>query len=674
LFTKSENTQNRFNPKEIRTGFKLPIFFNYIDWLFLLMARLIRYVHPILLKIFSLIGNFRNLLDPLYLPENKVIRLKEYLVPLEDGAKLATDIYIPKDIYSQKGKGPTMLIRLPYWKDILSIIGYYFASRGYVTILQDIRGCARSINYGTNSLYIYERSDGKDTLRWISKRFWYNGKIGMWGLSYLGITQLSVSWDNEGLLSAIAPIHSSYANVFWHPGGLYPVGFSGSLILIMKSISTISHLNTINFDKWDKEGHYRQLFYNPQVSLYNEPLKSKKPKLSDMSSVESPKFLMKIMNRVYNTNVDVSKKDTGALKDLIKEIFYKVNIFHDYELSPYAIGLDYQSLTPMLYIGGWYDMFIEHMLKDVKEIQHNAPDFFKNKFRMVIGPWSHINLDKLFIRPLKPKHLRDSFIFFQHLLPFWWYEYWLKEKGDNLNNLPPLQIFIINKNKWRGFNQWPPKTEKLKLYLHSEGKRKSLIIENTQSEKMLKNEAYTTYQFDPSDPVCTYGGRNLFLLSGPHNQIKIEKRDDVLVYTSETLNKGIEVIGEIEVVLYVSSSVKDTDFMVKLVDIFPKGKKSINIIDSGLRVRYREGNLNSPKFIEPDEIIECKIKLGSIAIYFPENHKIGVEISSSNFPRFDVNSNLAGEISGRKFKTAVQKIYQDPKHQSHIILPVYKKN
>ncbi|NHJ25104.1 MAG: CocE/NonD family hydrolase [Candidatus Lokiarchaeota archaeon] len=240
--------------------------------------------------------------------------------------------------------------------------------------------------------------------------------------------------------------------------------------------------------------------------------------------------------------------------------------------------------------------------------------------------------------------------------------------------MPPLQIFIINKNKWRGFNQWPPKTEKLKLYLHSEGKRKSLIFENTQSEKMLKNEAYTTYQFDPSDPVCTYGGRNLFLLSGPHNQIKIEKRDDVLVYTSETLNKGIEVIGEIEVVLYVSSSVKDTDFMVKLVDIFPKGKKSINIIDSGLRVRYREGNLNSPKFIEPDEIIECKIKLGSIAIYFPENHKIGVEISSSNFPRFDVNSNLAGEISGRKFKTAVQKIYHDPKHQSHIILPVYKKN
>ncbi|MFW9950488.1 MAG: CocE/NonD family hydrolase, partial [Candidatus Thorarchaeota archaeon] len=341
-----------FNPKYVKTGFKLPFFLNYLDWLFLLMGRLMRYFHPLLLKLFSIIGNFRHLLDPFYLPETKVIRLNEVLIPLQDGAKLATDIYLPEYVYIQKGKGPTILVRLPYWKDLLSIIGYYFASRGYVTILQDIRGCARSIDYGTNSLYIYERSDGKETLEWISKRFWFNQKLGMWGLSYLGITQLAVSWGNDRLISCLVPIHSSYANVFWHPGGLYPVGFSGSMVLIMKSISTISHLTSINFDKWDKESHYWQLFYNPYISFYNDTLKSKKPKLSEMGTIESPKFVMKIMNKIYNTNVDVSQKDNGELQKLVKQLFYNRNLMHDYELSPYAFGGEYNFKTPMLYIGG----------------------------------------------------------------------------------------------------------------------------------------------------------------------------------------------------------------------------------------------------------------------------------------------------------------------------------
>jgi predicted acyl esterase len=672
LLVKSKNkVQNIFNPNDIRTGFKLPLFLNYLDWFFLLMGRLIRYIHPILLKIFSLIGNFRKILDPLYLPETKVIRVKEFLVPLEDGAKLATDIYLPKEIYSQRGKGPTILVRLPYWKDILSIIGYYFASRGYVIILQDIRGSARSVNYGTNSLYIYERSDGKETLKWISKRFWYNGKVGMWGLSYLGITQLAVSWENEDLLTCIAPIHSSYANVFWHPGGLYPVGFSGSLVLIMKSISTISHLTTINFDKWDKEGHYRQLFYNPIASLYNEPLKSKKPRLSDMSSVESPKYLMKIMNRVYNTNVDVSKKDTGALKDMIKEIFYKRNIIHDHELSPYSFGLDYLLSTPMLYIGGWYDMFIEHMLKDLKEIQLKAPEFFKTHFKMIVGPWSHINLDKLFIRPLKPKHLRESFTFFQHLLPFWWYEYWLKGKGKNINKIPPLQIFILNKNQWKGLYQWPPKSKDLKLFMHSNGKSNTIYGDGQLLPTIPNQIIQDKFNFDPSNPIITKGGRNLFLLSGPQNQINIEKRDDILVYTTKQLEEGIEVIGEVKIILYASTSVRDTDFMVKLVDVFPNDKKVLNVIDSGIRTRYHEGNLSNPSLVEPNKIYKYEFIIGSTAIYFPKSHRIRVEITSSNFPKFDVNSNLAGEISNNPYIVAKQIIYHDNEHPSCIILPIY---
>jgi len=404
--------QQKFNPKEIKISLKLSTILATLNSILIRMSFFVDYVYSPLFKTFKLIGRLTRLRKINFLPENDVRRLKEVLIELEDGGKLATDIYLPKDIYNKKCKEATILVRLPYWKNQLSILGYFLASKGYVAVIQDIRGCAGSRNYGTNSLYIYERKDGLDTLHWISKRFWYNGKIGMWGLSYLGITQLAVSWSNENLLTCLNPIQSSYSNVFWHPGGLYPVGLSGSVYLIMISTAMMKNLSTMDFDYWDKNGFYKELFFNPSKSFYNEPINSKKPKLSDLASVQSPKYFIKLMNSVYKTNVDVSKKDHGSFLKLIKEIFYNRNLFQNYELSPYAFGFNYELSTPMLFIGGWYDMFIEHMVRDMKLIQDKAPDFFKDKFKMIIGPWSHANMDKLFIKPLKYEHLKGDFKFF----------------------------------------------------------------------------------------------------------------------------------------------------------------------------------------------------------------------------------------------------------------------
>jgi len=663
--------QRKFNPKEIKIGLKLPTILNPLSSIFIRMAFLVDYIYTPLFKIFEIIGRSRRLQNINFLPETASRRLKEVLIELEDGAKLATDIYLPKEIYNKRGKEATILVRLPYWKNQLSILGYFLASKGYVVVIQDIRGSGQSIEYGTNSLYMYERQDGLETLRWITKRFWYNGKIGMWGLSYLGITQLAVSWNNENLLTCLSPIHSSYSNVFWHPGGLYPVGLSGALYLIMLSTASMKNLKTMDFDQWDKNGFYRQLFFNPSNSFYNEPLNSRKPKLSDMASVENPKYLMKMMNSVYKTNVDVSKMDQGSFLKLIKEMFYERNIFHNYDLSPYAFGLNYEFETPMLFIGGWYDMFIEHMMRDVKLIQDKAPIFFKDKFKMIIGPWSHINMDKLFIKPLKYAHLKDDITFFQNILPFWWYDICLKEKESDLSKIPPIRAFILNKNIWRAFNKWPPSSTEIKLYLHSNGKSNSLLGDGELSKKKPEEEFPDVYQFDPSDPVTTKGGRNLFLLSGPQDQTNIEKRDDVLVYSTQILEKGLEVIGEIKIILFASTTVKDTDFMVKLVDVYPGNKKAINVIDSGVRTRYLNGDLNDPKLVIPNKIYKYEIVIGTTAIYFPKNHKIRLEISSSNFPRFDVNSNLAGKRNHANYIIATQMIYHDKDHPSHLILPVF---
>ena len=478
--------QRKYNPKEIKIGLRLPTILTPLSSLLIRMSFFVDYIYSPLFKLFKLIGRLRRFQKINFFPENDVRKLKEVLIELEDGAKLATDIYLPKDIYNRRGKEATILVRLPYWKNLLSILGYFLASKGYVVVIQDVRGSGQSIEYGTNSLYMYERRDGLETLRWITKRFWYNGKIGMWGLSYLGITQLAVSWNNENLLTCLNPIHSSYSNVFWHPGGLYPVGLSGSLYLIMLSTASMKNLKTMDFDQWDKNGFYKQLFFNPSNSFYNEPLDSRKPRLSDLASVENPKYSMKMMNSVYKTNVDVSKMDQGSFLKLIKEMFYERNIFHNYDLSPYAFGLNYEFETPMLFIGGWYDMFIEHMMRDVKLIQDKAPIFFKDKFKMIIGPWSHINMDKLLIKLLKYTHLKDDIRFFQNILPFWWYDICLKEKEPDLSKIPPIHAFILNKNIWRAFNKWPPSSTEIKLYLHSNGKSNSLLGDGVLSKKKTR--------------------------------------------------------------------------------------------------------------------------------------------------------------------------------------------
>ncbi len=192
------------------------------------LLQFMNYAQAPLFKILQRLGNIRRLLG-LGRIEDQVVRLKEFLMPLNDGAKLATDVYLPKSIFRKKSKGPTLLVRLPYWKDSLSILGYLLSSFGYVTVLQDIRGCAHSGNHGTNSFTFYETSDGVETLRWISKRFWYNGRLAMWGGSYFGLTQLAVSENNEGLLTCLCPIQCSMSNFLHHPGGLTQLGEAAAL-------------------------------------------------------------------------------------------------------------------------------------------------------------------------------------------------------------------------------------------------------------------------------------------------------------------------------------------------------------------------------------------------------------------------------------------------------------
>ncbi len=600
-------------------------------------------------------------------PKYLVQRLKEYLMPLSDGAKLATDIYLPEPIFNTTGQGPTILVRLPYGKDTLSIVGYLFASLGFIVVLQDIRGCMHSRNYGTNSFMLSEGRDGLETLQWIAKRFWFNGRIGMWGGSYFGLTQLAVAENSNGLLTCMSPFESCTTNFLRHRGGLHMHGFNIAFYPIYNSVteSTLS----LNLEKAGEAGVLQQLL-TPKLNLYNEPLAPKKYKISwsEVARLKTLEEQVDLFNQRLGLEWNPRVKDNGQFAKLIKELFYYRTVRNDSEYFPHA--LDYQShpTIPILMVAGLYDPFCDGTLRDLQLLLEKAPDYCKNNFKLIIGPWTHGGMGDP-----SPAGLKDMISFLQTLLMQWWFDFWLKGKAGEHLKIPLVQIFLLNKRIWRYFNTWPPKTELLTLYLHSGGHANTRFGDGLLSTDSPSEEPSDQYTFNPLYPCPTRGGRNLLIDSGAKDQSDIEERPDVLVYTSTNLEEDFEIIGEVKLIFFASSTAKDTDFMVKLVDVFPNGKKALNILDDGVRARFREGNLQNPTFLEPNQVYRYEISLGTTAIYFPKGHRIRLEISSSNFPRFDINSNLAGVPHKDGYITAQQQIFHTGQYPSHLILPIYQK-
>lgn len=667
-----KNGKNSFDRNEIEWDLDMMklISIKPIKSLMQLLIHSLNYAQIPIFKIMKTVGTSFTRLFGIGRTENEVVRLKEYLMPLEDGAKLATDIYLPKNIFKEKAKGPTILVRLPYWKDSMSIIGYLVASLGYVTVLQDIRGCAHSRDYGTNSFTFFETSDGLETVRWVSKRFWFDGRLGMIGGSYFGLTQLAISERNDGLLTCLCPSQCSYANFLYHAGGLYQLGRASALFPIYNLV-TCPEMD-FNIARFDKEGLIEKMVHNPLANLYNEPLNSQNSVISfeELANLETPQERIDLVNERLGLQLKMNEKDTGQFAKFLKEFFYNHRIDLNYELFTHVFGFQYKPTTPMYQTGGLFDLFLEENIRDLKNLLRISPDYCKNQYRLVIGPWTHGGLGNMTMPP--QMNLKEMIIVLRNFFPYSWLEYWLRGAEKKSMKGPLLRIYVLNKKIWRNFNFWPPKTHELNFYLHSNGHANSRSGDGMISTTLPEKEPADEYDFNPAYPVLTKGGRNLMIGAGQLNQTKTEERADILVYTSEKLKEGIEVIGEVKIIFYASSSAKDTDFMVKLVDVLPNGKTALNLIDNGLRARYRGGDLKNPTLLEPYEAYCYEIDLGTTAIYFPKKHQIRIEISSSNYPKYDINSNLGGERNEERFIIAHQKILHDSQHPSHLILPIFR--
>jgi hypothetical protein len=320
--------------------------------------------------------------------------------------------------------------------------------------------------------------------------------------------------------------------------------------------------------------------------------------------------------------------------------------------------------VPVFSVGGWYDNFVESDLEAYAVLHRRS-----GLNRTVIGPWPH-NMSI----PFEGVDWGGDSQVAVRSLQFEWFDQWLKGKDSPLVSQPPIKFFVMGANKWREEREWPPESAKPKMYyLESGGKANSLDGDGALADKPGHKAPADAFEFDPNHPVPTHGGaiccNPKVFPWGPFDQRVVEERRDVLVYTSKPLKQPVEVAGPVQVVLWVTTSARDTDFTAKLVDVFPDGSAR-NLTDGILRLRYRN-SLETPEFARAGEVYRIVVDAGVTSNVFLKGHCIRVEVSSSNFPRFDRNPNTGGVVAdATKLAKANQTVFHDGAHPSCVVLMV----
>lgn len=540
----------------------------------------------------------------------EIVKNFDIAVPMRDSVHLSANVFRP----AEPGRYPTILVRTPYGKRQEIAPQYQaFVEHGYAVVVEDVRG-----RYGSEGVFRpleQEPDDGDDTLNWIAAQPWSDGKIGMLGGSYLGIVQWKVAVLNNPHLKAIFPVVSGcddYRDRFYSPGGAMKLG---QRLL------------------WMSE-NLREPRFHPDFG----------------------KFVLHLPLRT----ADVAA--TGHMSEMYQEAIAHPSYDSFWKSISTRQHMD-KVRVPVFSVGGWFDNFVESDLDAYEALRKNS-----GVHRILIGPWPHNMSAKL----ADVDFGTDSRVSLRDI-QMQWFDQFLKNRDTPLLSKPPVRVFLMGVNRWRDQREWPPPAHRKSLYLESQGHANTLAGDGTLEPRVPGSLAADRFVFDPANPVPTKGGAACcnpkVFPWGPMDQRAVEKRKDVLVYTTGPLEKDVEVIGRVQVVLYASTSARDTDFTAKLVDVFPDGRAQ-NLTDGILRLRYRR-SLEKPEFVRPGEICKLTIDAGVTGNVFQKGHRIRVEISSSNFPRFDRNPNTGGPIADEtQLQKASQTVYHDPLHPSRVVLPV----
>ena len=555
-------------------------------------------------------------------------------VKMRDGVTLYADVYRPKD----DGKYPVLLQRTPYNKDGDREFGLRAAARGYVVIIQDVRG--RYASEGEWYTFKHEPDDGYDTVEWAGTLPYSDGKVGMFGGSYVGATQMLAAIAHPPHLAGICPVvtASNYHSNWTYQGGAFSQWFNQSWTSGLAQ-------DTIARNTRGRSNALKGMTQLPLGSfpLFNPPADGRPPEA------------------------------TATLAQYYLDWIAHPN--EDGYWKPWSIEGHFSDIAvPALHIVAWYDLFQDGSFRNYIGIKaHGANEAARNGQKLITVVGGHAGNGPI----IGDVDFGPDSKFDEDGATLDWYDYLFKAAKNQFAG-KPVKLFVMGANQWRDEDEWPlARARNTKYFLHSDGKANSLRGNGTLSTTAPGPETADQYVFDPADPVPTIGGPlccdGVHLKPGPRDQRRVEARDDVLVYSTPALAADMEVTGPVTLELYAKSSAVDTDFTAKLVDVGPDGFAQ-NMTEGILRARYRDSQ-EKPSLITPGQVYKLTVELWSTSNVFKKGHLLRLEVSSSNFPRFDRNLNTGDDNgTGTRFVSATNSVLHDAQHPSALVLPVIGQN
>ncbi len=587
---------------------------------------------------------------------------QKVMMPMRDGIRLCTDIYRPKT----DEPVPVIFVRTPYnfntWRDGEKTTrsaqrAYEAVSRGYAYVVQNERG--RYFSEGEWDILGVPLTDGYDAFSWMKDQDWCNGKIATYGCSSTAEWQMAVAALDH-------PAHAA----------MVPMGFGAGVGRVGEYYEQ---------GNWYRGGAQQMLFTSWLYGVEHDKFKPRIPKGATQED------LIRI-SRFYdlapeNPPVDMAEAFKHLpVSDILKNINGKTEIYDKmirrtpndpdwYKGGLYHDDMDFG--VPSFWFCSWYDVSISPNIALFNHVRNNIddPEVAENQY-LVIAPTLHCAYTRATENTIVgERSVGDARLNYDEQI-YAWFDFWLKGADNGFKeNTPRIQYYTMGSNKWQQAEQWPPQTAQMTTYyLSSEGNANSLygdgVLSTTQPGANSPEDAFT---YDPMNPVSSYGGNvcctGNAIQGGARDQQKMETRNDILVYTSEPLKEGVEVTGFIESTLYVSSDVKDTDFTIKLVDVYPDGR-AYNLDETIQRARYREG-YDKEVMMEAGEVYKIDLTPMATSNYFAPGHRIRIEISSSNFPRFTRNLNTGGNnFDETEAVIAHNKIHHNNEYPSQIRLPI----
>ena len=565
---------------------------------------------------------------------------------LRDGTITYADVFRP----DRPGRLPALLQRTPYSKSTPHSRGYSLdavraAMAGYAVVIQDVRG--RYTSDGEFYPFVDEMSDGYDSVEWVAGQPWCNGRVGMYGSSYVGATQWLAAKAKPPSLQAIAPgvTASNYHDGWAWRGGAFELGFN--LYWTMSSLVA---------ENWR----------NLSTRLYLSP--------------RQYEMLVEAKDHVMDSFLHLPLNDLAELRGDMAPYYFDWLGHPEYDEYWKGIAIEeaHSEITvPAFNYGGWYDIFLGGTIRNFTGMRDaGAAEAARKGQRLMIGPWVHSAIGDSVAGERSFGSVASSAYGIDlqgQLLRY--FNHWLKDEDNGVPDDRPVTIFVMGDNTWREEDEWPlSRAETVPFFISSNGKANSLwgdgrLVRDAPGD----GEPPDVYVYNPLDPVLTRGGPVIcdagVVPAGAYDQRLVESRHDVLVYTTAELEEPLEVTGPVTATIYASSSAPDTDFTAKLVDVGPDGYAR-NVTEGIIRARSREAG-QPASAIAPGTVYKYDIDMWATSNVFKRGHRVRLEVSSSNFPKYDRNTNTGGPIgSDTAVASALQTVHHSPEYPSHVTLPV----